>query len=77
MATVPVGEIRVSVTKDRYFPAKASLTADAAREFVVRVEMQPQEEVKEEIKGYAPASTGTASRGTFFTLGDAGDVEPS
>jgi outer membrane receptor for ferrienterochelin and colicins len=53
VATVSLGEIRVSVTKDGYFPAKASITADAAREFVVRVEMQPQEEVKEEIKVYA------------------------
>src|SRR6185503_4711305 len=40
LVTVPLGEIRVSVTKDGYFPAKASITADAAREFVVRVEMQ-------------------------------------
>src|SRR5438477_1754488 len=53
LVTVPLGEVRVSVTKDGYFPAKASITADATREFVVRVEMQPQEEVKEEIKVYA------------------------
>lgn len=53
MATVPLGEVRVSVTKNGYFPANASITADAAREFVVRVEMQMQEEVKEEIKVYA------------------------
>ncbi len=53
VANVSLGEVRVSVTKDGYFPAKASITADAAREFVVRVEMQPQEEVKEEIKVYA------------------------
>src|SRR5947207_8121888 len=53
LATVTLGEVRVSVTKNGYFPANASITADAAREFVVRVEMQPQEEVKEEIKVYA------------------------
>jgi len=53
VATVSVGEVRVSVTKNGYFPATASITADGAREFVVRVEMQPQEEVKEEIKVYA------------------------
>ncbi|MBZ5611885.1 MAG: TonB-dependent receptor [Acidobacteriia bacterium] len=49
VATVPLGEIRVTVTKDGYFQAKASINADAAREFVVRIEMQQQEEVKEEI----------------------------
>ena len=53
VATVSPGEVRVSVTKNGYFPATASITADTAREFVVRVEMQPQEEVKEEIKVYA------------------------
>ena len=52
-STVPLGEVRVSVTKNGYFPANTSITADAAREFEVRVEMQPQEEVKEEIKVFA------------------------
>jgi outer membrane receptor for ferrienterochelin and colicins len=53
LVTVPLGEVRVGVTKNGYFPANASITADAAQEFVVRVEMQPQEEVKEEINVYA------------------------
>ena len=33
----PPGTIKVSVTKDGYFPASTSLLADAAREWVVRV----------------------------------------
>ena len=53
VATVPLGEVRVNVTKNGYFPANTSITADAAREFAVQVELQPQEEVKEEIKVYA------------------------
>ncbi len=52
-STVPLGEVRVSVTKNGYFPANTSITADAAREFWVRVEMHHQEEVKEEIKVFA------------------------
>jgi uncharacterized membrane protein len=57
LATVSPGEVRVSVTKNGYFPANASITADAAREFVVRVEMQPQEEVKEESKSTPRGTT--------------------
>src|SRR2546427_5203124 len=39
LVTVPLGEVRVSVTKDGYFPANASITAHAAQEYVVRVEL--------------------------------------
>ncbi len=53
LAMAPLGEVRVIVTKGGYFPANATITADLEREFVVRVEMQQQEEVKEEIKVYA------------------------
>ena len=49
----PPGEVKVSVTKDGYFPANASLLADAARESVVRVELEPRKAVEEEIKVYA------------------------
>jgi hypothetical protein len=66
LATVSPGEVRVSVTKNGYFPANTSISADAAREFVVRIEMQPQEEVKEEIKVYATRTT-CESRTLRFT----------
>src|SRR5436305_2771159 len=50
---VPAGDVRVSVIKDGFFPAHASLLAETAREPVVRVELEPRETVEEEIKVYA------------------------
>src|ERR1051326_8880646 len=50
LITVPLGEWRIIVSKGGYFPATASLTVDAAREYVVRVELELQETVKEEIR---------------------------
>ncbi len=50
LTNVPFGEWRITVTKDGYFPATASLSVDTAREYVVRVELEPQETVKKEIR---------------------------
>jgi outer membrane receptor for ferrienterochelin and colicins len=52
-AVAPPGGMKISVTKDGYFPANASLLADAAREWVVRVELEPRKVVEEQIKVYA------------------------
>jgi len=49
----PLGDIKVGVTRDGYFPANASLLADTAREWVVRVELKPRKVVEEQIKVYA------------------------
>jgi hypothetical protein len=49
----PLGDMKVSVTKDGYFPASASLLADAAREWVVRINLEPRKVVEEQIKVYA------------------------
>jgi iron complex outermembrane receptor protein len=49
----PIGDTRVSVTKDGYFPATVSLLADAAREWVVRVELELRKAVEEQITVYA------------------------
>lgn len=49
----PLGDVRISVSKEGYFPANASLVADAAREWVVHVELEPRKAVEEEIKVYA------------------------
>src|SRR5260370_32000263 len=49
----PPGEVKISVSKDGYFPADTSLLADATHESVVRVELQPRKGVEEEIKVYA------------------------
>lgn len=53
IATVPLGDIRISVTKAGYFPATTSLVAEAPREFSLRVELKEQEGVKEEITVHA------------------------
>ena len=48
-----LGHVDISVTKQGFFPARASLDIDAAREFTVQVELQPQEERKEDVTVYA------------------------
>ena len=48
-----LGDTKITVTKSGFFPANASLLTDAAREWVVRVELEPQKTVEEEIKVYA------------------------
>ena len=52
MAT-PVGDVKVSITKDGYFPADAALRTEAERESLLRVELQPNKAVEEQIKVYA------------------------
>jgi outer membrane receptor for ferrienterochelin and colicins len=51
IAAVPValGDVRITVTKDGYFPATATVAIDANREFVVGIELQESEEVKETV----------------------------
>jgi len=53
IAAVPLGDVRIQVTKEGYFPASTSLSAVESREYSVRVELQAQEEVKEEVRVYA------------------------
>jgi len=48
-----LGDTKITVTKNGFFPANASLLTDAAREWVVRIELEPQKTVEEEIKVYA------------------------
>jgi outer membrane receptor for ferrienterochelin and colicins len=50
---VPTGALQISVVKDGYFPAATTLRADAAQEYVVRVEMQAQKDVEESIKVFS------------------------
>src|SRR5438270_7427914 len=52
-SVAPPGEVKVSVTKEGYFPATASLLAGTVRESVLRVELEPRKTVEEEIKVYA------------------------
>ncbi len=48
-----LGRVDVSVTKEGFFPAQASLNVDAAREWPLAIELQPQKEKQEEITVYA------------------------
>ena len=49
LVSVPLGAVQIQVTKEGYYAATASITADSAREFSVSIELQAQEEVKEAI----------------------------
>lgn len=55
VALVPagLGNIEISVTKPGFFPGRASLDIDAAREWSVQIELQPQKERQEEVTVYA------------------------
>lgn len=48
-----LGHVDISVTKEGFFPARASLEINSAREWTVQVELQPQEERKEDVTVYA------------------------
>ena len=49
IAPVALGKMRVTVTKEGFLPATASLSVDEAREWQLVFELKPQEQVKEEI----------------------------
>jgi outer membrane receptor for ferrienterochelin and colicins len=50
--SVGLGTVQISVSKEGFFSATTSIIIDEVREFVVRVDLQPQKKV-EEIKVYA------------------------
>src|ERR1043165_562305 len=49
----PLGRIDITVTKDRYFPARATMDIDSAKEWAVQIELQPQKDREETITVYA------------------------
>ena len=49
----PLGHVDVNVTKEGFFPASASLDVDAAKEWQLEIELQPQKEQQQEITVYA------------------------
>ncbi len=53
MAPIALGNIKITVAKEGFFQAATSLAVDAAREWVVQVELQPKETVEEETTVYA------------------------
>ncbi len=47
------GKVTVSVVKEGFFPAKASLVVEPGRESIIRVDLEPQTEVEEQVKVFA------------------------
>ena len=52
-ASVPLGPIEVAVSKEGFLPSSTTVKVDAAREWVIKIELQPAKEVEEEITVYA------------------------
>ena len=51
--TLPLGKVEVSVSKEGFLPAKASLQVDEAREWQIAFELQPQEQREDEVTVFA------------------------
>lgn len=52
-ATLPFGRVEVRVSKEGLLPVTTSLVVNEAREWVVMVELQPQEQIEEQITVHA------------------------
>jgi outer membrane receptor for ferrienterochelin and colicins len=52
-ATLPLGKVEVSVSKEGFLPAKTSLTVDEAREWQIAVDLNPQQKAEEEVTVFA------------------------
>ena len=48
-----LGRVDVTVTKESFFPARTSLDVDAAKEWALQIELQPQKEQQEQVTVYA------------------------
>ena len=54
--SVALGEVKIAVTKEGFLPASTTLAVDEAREWIVSIELQPQETLEEEVTVYATRS---------------------
>lgn len=54
--SVALGEAKIVVTKEGFLPASTTIAVDEAREWIVSIELQPQETLEEEITVYATRS---------------------
>ena len=52
-ATVPLGKVDVSVSKEGFLPAKTSVSVDEAREWQITVELNPQQQAEEQVTVFA------------------------
>lgn len=53
IVSVPIGALKVVVSKEGFLPSSTMLNIDSAKEWAVSIEMKPAEEVEEEITVYA------------------------
>jgi iron complex outermembrane receptor protein len=51
-----LGEVKIAVTKEGFLPANTTIIIDEAREWIVTIDLQPQEAVEEAITVYATRS---------------------
>jgi outer membrane receptor for ferrienterochelin and colicins len=51
--TLPLGTVEVSIAKEGFLPAKATLSVDEAREWQMSFELHPQEQQEEQVTVYA------------------------
>jgi iron complex outermembrane receptor protein len=52
-ATLPLGKVEVSVSKEGFLPAKTSLTVDEAREWQITIDLNPQQQAEEQVTVFA------------------------
>src|SRR5204863_136820 len=52
-ATVPLGPLKITVTKDGFFPASAAIDITEAKEWAVQIELREAEHVEEQITVHA------------------------
>ena len=52
-ATVTLGKVDVSVSKEGFLPAKTSVSVDEAREWQITVELNPQQQAEEQVTVFA------------------------
>ena len=53
VTTLPLGKVEVSVSKEGFLPAKASLQLDEVREWRITVELKPEQQAQEEVTVFA------------------------
>ena len=52
-ATLPLGKVEVSVSKEGFLPAKTSLLVDEVREWQITLDLNPQQKAEEEVTVFA------------------------
>jgi len=53
VTTLPLGKVEVSVSKEGFLPAKASLQLDEVREWRITIELKPEQQAQEEVTVFA------------------------